>query len=179
MLRMLTFWHSYWIFCFVTIGSLLWDNSFSKYLVLQWATCIVPQWLIFWCFLLFEQNLDMRDIVLYHRYLDDGVVIFDSSFIEVQAAEWMEYNDLWNFIYLGYIWPERGDCCSRLFYTLVVKLYFSASIETFRYSQYDMYRYNTGMDSDSKTTFVDYNGQFPRQIINTGHSHWNNLNHNT
>ena len=41
----------------------------------------------FLMFLLFEQNLDMRDIVLYHRYLNDGVVIFDSSFIEVQAAE--------------------------------------------------------------------------------------------
>ena len=33
--------------------------------------------LLMW--ILFEQNLDMRDIVLYHRYLDDGVVIFDST----------------------------------------------------------------------------------------------------
>ena len=33
--------------------------------------------LLMW--ILFEQFLDMGDIVLYHRYLDDGVVIFDST----------------------------------------------------------------------------------------------------
>ena len=37
--------------------------------------------LLMW--ILFEQFLDMGDIVLYHRYLDDGVVIFDSTHDEV------------------------------------------------------------------------------------------------
>ena len=44
---------------------------------------------------------------------------------------------------------------------------FIASIETFQYSQYDTYRYNIGTHSDSETTFVDYNGHFPRQVINS------------
>ena len=41
-------------------------------------------------FLLFEQNLDMQDIVLYHKYLDNGVVIFDSNRSEVKTIlqEW-------------------------------------------------------------------------------------------
>ena len=53
-------------------------------------------------------------------------------------------------------------------------LNFIASIETFQYSRYDTYRYNIGTHSDSETTFVDYNGQFPRQVINSGHSHSSN-----
>ena len=41
-------------------------------------------------YLLFENDLDMRRIVLYHRYLDDSVVIFDSIKANVQRIlnEW-------------------------------------------------------------------------------------------
>ena len=42
-------------------------------------------------FLLFEHDLDFSSIVLYHRYLDDGVVIFDSTESNVRTIL-----DTWN-----------------------------------------------------------------------------------
>ena len=71
------------------------------------------------------------------------------------------------------------ECCARPFCTLLTKLSVSASIKTFQYSQHGMYRYDIGMHSDSETTFVDHSGQFPQQVINSGHLHPSKLNHNT
>ena len=86
-------------------------------------------------------------------------------------------NTMRNSLYFWCPHSETNVAVVRLHFTKWH--HFSASIKNFWYLRHAMWWFNISMRSDSKTTFIDHSGQFPQQMINSGHWHSSKLNRNT